>query len=91
MGQIIRGKVSGEEKFNLLCNAVNAYQQLTESEKQTVSGLYERLQSELMAYNQDINKVNADSNSANDAIFGIAIAMPLLAVAAYSLLGKKFF
>ena len=91
MGQIIRGKVSGEEKFNLLCKAVNAYQQLTEDEKQTVSGLYERLQSELMAYNQDINKVNADSNSANDAIFGFAIAMPLLAVAAYSLLGKKFF
>ena len=91
MGQIIRGKVSGEEKFNLLCKAVNAYHQLTEEEKQTVSGLYDRLQSELTAYNQDINKVNADSNSANDAIFGIAIAMPLLAVAAYSLLGKKFF
>ncbi len=86
MSQIIRGTVSGEEKFNLLRDAVNAYNALTDSEKETVSGLHERLIAELTAYNREIETVNSDADTAGFVVFA-----PLLSVVIYAAVSKKFF
>ncbi len=92
MGKLVAGKVRGEDKFNTLCRAVNAYNALSDSEKESVASLYERLRSELIAYNEEIGKVNSDTETETVAIFGAPIPEPQLSVTiCYCLLSSKCF
>lgn len=91
MGTLMANTAKGEAKFNLIAQAVDQYNALTDAEKESVAGLYERLKTEISKYNDDVLSVNCDAGDANIFIVGSAVAVTTLSVLGFGLLRKKFF
>lgn len=77
-------------KWDAICEALEAYDELTDTEKALVSASYATLGQEITAYNTEATKINAESDRATGfALLFFAGATSLLAVVIRILLGTK--
>ena len=76
-------------KWNVIKSALNAYNELDDSEKELVVDAYETLQEEINAYNNLAIATNAESNKATQQAIALLIgSISILSVAAYFLLKR---
>ena len=84
--------LKGEALFDKICEALNAYSNLSESEKSSVSSQYATLTTVIEDYNDTVKGVNEDTDYVHAKIFGaIAVTVSSLSLAYFGLFGKKFF
>ena len=77
-------------KWDAICEALEAYDELTDTEKALVSASYATLGQEITAYNTEATKINAEADRATGfALLFFAGATSLLAVVIRILLGTK--
>ena len=78
------------EKWNAIVEALDAYDELTESEKELVSAKYVILGQEITAYNTSATKINAEADKAvGFAFLFFASATSILAIAIRLFLNAK--
>ena len=91
--QALNNATTLQGRYDAIKNAVNAYNQMSDSEKAANASGYSRLRQELELYNDEIAKVNDDFDSANNLaaqvmVNGISISfMALVAIVVKGLLG----
>ena len=89
---ITDGTYKGASLHEAIAQAVDIYNDLTNTDKAAVSEAYAQLKTAIAAYNEDSSKVNSDADSTRELFLpGALVGISLLAFAGYSLFGKKFF
>ena len=86
--QAIDRAVTLRERYDAIKSAIDAFNQMTESEQNTnrTNGNYAKLQEAISKYNEDVNKINGEFESATDLAsqimaYGVSVAfMALVAI-----------
>lgn len=90
--KLASGIYSGKERYVKICEAINIYNNLSDSDKASVSGRYNMLKNIISQYNDETNAVNSDAEQLNAYVAEInLVSVSAVYFAAYSLLKKKHF
>lgn len=86
------GIYSEEEKYLKICEAVNIYTSLSDTDKASVQSDYDLLFKVVDEYNKTVNSANSDADTLRDSLLGAVVtSLSLASFALYSLLNKKYF
>ena len=84
--------LKGEDLYNKICVALNAYSKLTADEKASVSTEYATLKGIIESYNNYANAANNDANEVGKKLFGAFVfTVSTLSLAGFGFFGKKYF
>ena len=84
--------LKGEDLYNKICVALNAYSKLTADEKASVSTEYATLKGIIESYNNSANAANSDANEVGKKLFGAFVfTVSTLSLAGFGFFGKKYF
>ena len=89
--KLVSGFYTGKEKYIKICEAINIYNSLPASAKESVSGQYTTLRSIITQYNEDVKAINSDSQPHNNTSVTVVVTAAAVPFALYSLLKKKEF
>ena len=84
--------LKGEDLYNKISVALNAYSKLTADEKASVSTEYATLKGIIESYNNYANAANNDANEVGKKLFGAFVfTVSTLSLAGFGFFGKKYF
>ena len=89
--KLVSGIYTGKEKYIKICEAINVYNSLSESQKASVSGKYNTFKTVVNQYNNEVEAVNEEASAINyHYATSNVISTSALYFAVYSLLDKKY-
>lgn len=89
--ELNNGTVSGEEKYQKICKAINIYNSLSQADKDSLSEQYAKFKSLVSEYNEEAITANDESVAINNILISISISTAAVSFAALMLLKKKDF
>ncbi len=89
--KLLSGVYTGRDKYIKICEAINIYNTLTDSQKSSVSGKYNTLKTIVSQYNNEVEAVNEEADAVGYHYVVVdVVSADELCFAIYSLLNKKY-
>ena len=89
--KLMSGIYTGKDRYIKICEAINIYNGLSNSAKDSVSSQYARLQNIVAQYNEEVSSTNKDSKPMGNATMTVSVTVAAVPFAVYTFCKKKEF